>query len=76
MVYYKSKEDRRAWWRSLTPEQQADYRCELMERKGKIPNWDKEYSQVLKENNYLKQCLRKGVDTLEEYNPPHTPHQK
>lgn len=49
-----SKSDRKAWWRSLTPEEQTAWRCNKLESLGKIPNWDKEYSQVLKEDNYLK----------------------
>lgn len=59
MCYYGdmkklTKKDRQAWWRSLTAEQQTDYRYNLMLSKKGVANWDKEYSQVLKENNYLK----------------------
>lgn len=48
-----SKEERRAWWSSLTAKQQADKRCEWLEEEGKIPNWDLEYTKVIEENNFL-----------------------
>lgn len=48
------KRDTKAWWRSLTAEQQADYRYSLMLEKHGAANWDKEYTQVLKEGLYLK----------------------
>lgn len=51
---HKSTLEGKAWWRSLTAEEQADYRYNLMLAKKGQANWDKEYSQILKENNYLK----------------------
>lgn len=50
----KSTQAGKLWWRSLTAEQQADKRCEWLEAKGKIPNWDYEYTRVIEENNYMK----------------------
>lgn len=49
-----TKEKRQSWWRSLTAEEQTEWRCNKMESLGKIPNWDEEYYRVLKENNYMK----------------------
>lgn len=49
-----TKKDRQAWWRSLTAEEQTNYRCKIMEERGVVPNWDKEYTQIIKENKYMK----------------------
>ena len=50
----KSKADRKAWWRSLTAEEQVEYRCHEFDDLGIPHNRDNEWSRVLKENNYLK----------------------
>ena len=50
----KSKKDGKLWWRSLTAEEQTNWRCDKLESLGKIPDWNKEYNRVLKEGNYLR----------------------
>lgn len=50
----KSKADRKAWWRSLTAEEQLEWRCNKFEEEGVPYNRDKEWSKILKENLYLK----------------------
>lgn len=49
-----AKRDTKAWWRSLTAEQQADYRYSLMMAKRGEADWQKEYAQVIREGLYLK----------------------
>ena len=49
----RSKADRQAWWRSLTAEQQADYRYEKLLEKGKQPNWDQLYTEVVQQGHFL-----------------------
>lgn len=49
-----TKRDTKAWWRSLTAEQQADYRFSLMMAKRGEADWQKEYAQVIREGLYLK----------------------
>lgn len=50
----KSKSDRKLWWRSLTAEEQLEYRCNKFDELGIPYNKDKEWSKILKENLYLK----------------------
>jgi len=49
-----SKAERRAWWRSLTAEEQADYIFEQMQADGKTPNWDTIYAEVIKKGEFLR----------------------
>lgn len=42
------------WWLTRTPEQQADYIYEKMLEKGKHPNWQEIYNNVIKSGNYQK----------------------
>jgi len=49
-----TKRDTKAWWRSLTAEQQADYIYSLMLKKHGKADWQKEYDRVVKQGLYLK----------------------
>ena len=49
-----TKRDTKAWWRSLTAEQQADYIYNLMMAKHGKADWQKEYARVIKQGLYLK----------------------
>lgn len=49
-----TKRDTKAWWRSLTAEQQADYVYSLMLAKHGKADWQKEYARVVKQGLYLK----------------------
>jgi hypothetical protein len=49
-----TKRDTKAWWRSLTAEQQADYVYSLMLKKHGKADWQKEYARVIKQGLYLK----------------------
>ena len=49
-----TKRDTKAWWRSLTAEQQADYIYNLMMAKHGKADWQKEYARVVKQGLYLK----------------------
>jgi len=49
-----TKRDTKAWWRSLTAEQQADYVYSLMLKKHGKADWQKEYARVVKQGLYLK----------------------
>lgn len=49
-----SKRSRRDWWRSLTLDEQVEYVMDKMEEQGKIPDYNKIYSQLIEQNNYLK----------------------
>lgn len=50
----KSKLDRKLWWKSLTAEEQLEYRCNKFDELGIPYNRDTEWSKILKENLYLK----------------------
>lgn len=50
----KSKADRKLWWRSLTAEEQLEYRCNKFDELGIPCDRNKEWSKILKENNFLK----------------------
>lgn len=50
----RSKTDKKLWWRSLTAEEQLEYRCNKFDEEGIPYNIDKEWSKILKENLYLK----------------------
>ena len=50
----KPKSDRKLWWRSLTAEEQLEYRCNKFDELGIPYNRDKEWSKILEENLYLK----------------------
>lgn len=49
-----NKMDRKAWWRGLTAEQQADYLVRKKYKLGLPVDWQKEYQEVLKKNQYYK----------------------
>ena len=51
---WKKNRDTKAWWRSLTAEQQADYVYNLMLAKHGKADWQKEYDRVIKQGLYLK----------------------
>lgn len=48
-----SKEDRKAWWETRTPEEQADFIYEKMLEDGRNPDWQAIYADVIKKNRYL-----------------------
>lgn len=50
----RSKADTKAWWRSLTAEEQTDYRYNKFTELGLSPNWNEIYDGVIKEGLYLK----------------------
>ena len=52
--YVKSERSGKAWWRSLTLTQQADYRYQSMIKKKGYADWQYEYNQCLKEGNFRK----------------------
>ena len=49
-----TKKEKMAWWKSLTAEEQANYIFDKMIESGKTPNWDKIYTNVIKNGYYLK----------------------
>ena len=50
----KKRCNKKIWWKSLTAEEQADYRYEKLVQKGKSPNWDEIYSKVIQEGNFYR----------------------
>lgn len=52
--YKMTKSDRKLWWRSLTAEEQLEYRCNKFDEEGVSYNRDEEWSKILRENLYLK----------------------
>lgn len=50
----RNKKDRKAWWRSLTLDEQVEWRMSWEEERGKIPNYNDIYARTLAEGNYLK----------------------
>ena len=48
------KKLRKEWWRSLTLDEQVEWRMNLEEEQGRVPDYNKIYSQTLAENNYMK----------------------
>lgn len=58
MAQTKSKQERQAWWRGLTLEEQADYVEKVMRRQGKTPN------RELVVKNLVEQGQYKGAEGL------------
>ena len=50
----RSKAERQAWWRSLTAEEQADYRYEKIVQKKGSANWNQIYSDVLAQGLFMR----------------------
>ena len=48
------KKDRQDWWRSLTLDEQVEWRMNFEEEHGRVPDYNKIYAQTLKENNFMK----------------------
>lgn len=47
-----SKQERKAWWQTRTPEQQADFIYEKMLEEGRNPDWQSIYTKVIEKNQY------------------------